>query len=87
MFRYALKRILSGLICLIGVSIIIFTTVRLSGDVTDLLLPMDATEGDFERLRAELGLSGVGERKSLPLRSFFGQVRPVFFQPAGITRC
>ncbi len=56
MTRYALKRLLAGLICLIGVSIIIFTTVRLSGDVTDLLLPMDATVEDFERLRAELGL-------------------------------
>jgi len=56
MAKYALKRLLSGLICLIGVSIIIFTVIRLSGDVTDLLLPVDATQEDFNRLRAELGL-------------------------------
>jgi peptide/nickel transport system permease protein len=56
MARYALKRVLAGLICLIGVSIIIFTAVRLSGDVTDLLLPIDATQEDFVKLRAELGL-------------------------------
>jgi peptide/nickel transport system permease protein len=56
MARYALKRVLAGLICLIGVSVIIFTAVRLSGDVTDLLLPIDATQEDFVKLRAELGL-------------------------------
>jgi peptide/nickel transport system permease protein len=44
------------MICLIGVSLIIFTAVRLSGDVTELLLPEDATKEDFARLRAELGL-------------------------------
>jgi peptide/nickel transport system permease protein len=56
MLRYFLKRLLAGFICLLGVSIIIFVAVRLSGDVTDLLLPEDATQEDFARLRAELGL-------------------------------
>jgi peptide/nickel transport system permease protein len=56
MARYVLRRLLAGLICLIGVSIIIFTVVRLTGDATDLLLPVDAKPEDFERLRAELGL-------------------------------
>jgi peptide/nickel transport system permease protein len=56
MFRYFLKRLLAGFICLLGVSIIIFVAVRLSGDVTELLLPEDATQEDFARLRAELGL-------------------------------
>lgn len=56
MARYVLRRLLAGLICLIGVSIIIFTVVRLTGDVTDLLLPADAKPEDFVRLRAELGL-------------------------------
>ena len=45
-----------GLICLIGVSLIIFVAVRLTGDPTVLLLPEDAKEEDFEKLRAELGL-------------------------------
>lgn len=56
MARYALKRVIVGFICLIGVSIIIFVAVRLTGDPTELLLPEDATKEDFERLRAELGL-------------------------------
>jgi peptide/nickel transport system permease protein len=56
MLRYLLKRLGVGFICLLGVSIIIFVSVRLSGDVTQLLLPEDATPEDFARLRAELGL-------------------------------
>lgn len=56
MGKYILKRLLAGLICIIGVSLIIFTAVRLSGDVTELLLPEDATKEDFARLRSELGL-------------------------------
>jgi peptide/nickel transport system permease protein len=56
MARYIRRRLLAGLICLIGVSLIVFIAVRLSGDVTQLLLPEDATKEDFARLRAELGL-------------------------------
>jgi peptide/nickel transport system permease protein len=56
MLRYALKRVVVGLICLIGVSLIIFVAVRLTGDPTELLLPGDATPEDFIALRAELGL-------------------------------
>jgi peptide/nickel transport system permease protein len=56
MGRYALKRVIVGFICLIGVSMIIFVAVRLTGDVTQLLLPEDAKKEDLERLRAELGL-------------------------------
>jgi peptide/nickel transport system permease protein len=56
MLRYLLKRLVVGFICLLGVSIIIFVAVRLSGDVTQLLLPEDATQEDFAKLRAELGL-------------------------------
>lgn len=56
MFRYALKRLAVGLICLIGVSMIIFVSVRLTGDPTELLLAEDATLEDKTALRAELGL-------------------------------
>jgi len=65
MARYALKRIVVGFICLIGVSLIIFVAVRLTGDPTELLLPEDATKEDFERLRAELGLD-----KPIPVQYF-----------------
>lgn len=56
MRRYALKRIFLGIITIIGVSIILFVASRLSGDVTYLLLPEDATKEDEAKLRAELGL-------------------------------
>jgi peptide/nickel transport system permease protein len=56
MGRYALKRLVMALICLFGVSVIVFTAVRLTGDPTVLLLPEDAKEEDFVKLRAELGL-------------------------------
>ncbi len=49
MARYALKRVVVGFICLIGVSLIIFVAVRLTGDPTELLLPEDATKEDFAR--------------------------------------
>jgi len=56
MTRYFLKRLLFGTICLIGVTIIIFVAVRITGDAALLLLPEDATEKDYRELRAELGL-------------------------------
>jgi peptide/nickel transport system permease protein len=65
MARYALKRVVVGFICLIGVSLIIFVAVRLTGDPTELLLPEDATEEDFAKLRAELGLD-----KPIPVQYF-----------------
>jgi peptide/nickel transport system permease protein len=48
--------VLVGFICLIGVSMIIFVAVRLTGNVTELLLPEDAMKEDFDRLHKELGL-------------------------------
>jgi len=56
MGRYIVKRLAASLICVVGVSLIIFIAVRLSGDVTQLLLPEDAQKEDFAKLRAELGL-------------------------------
>jgi peptide/nickel transport system permease protein len=56
MRRYALKRMFLGILCVLGVSVIIFVATRASGDVTYLLLPFDATEQERDFLRAELGL-------------------------------
>ncbi len=84
MGKYILKRLLAGFICLVGVSIIIFTAVRLSGDVTELLLPEDATKEDFDRLRSELGLD-----KPIPVQYviFVSQaVRGNFGQSTRFTR-
>ncbi|MCT7376727.1 ABC transporter permease [Chelativorans salis] len=63
MLRYALKRLGVGLLCLVGVSVIIFVAMRLAGDPTLLLLPDDATEQDRIELRQELGLD-----KPLPVQ-------------------
>ncbi len=56
MGRYVLKRLLLGIVAIIGVSIIIFVATRLSGDVTFLMLPDTATKEDIFALRTSLGL-------------------------------
>lgn len=56
MKRYALKRLALGLLTLIGVSIIIFAAVRLSGDPVLILLSPDASEAEIKKARNELGL-------------------------------
>jgi len=54
--RYIVIRFLQGIVCIIGASLIIFIASRVSGDVTLLLLPPDATEEQHEIMRRELGL-------------------------------
>jgi len=56
MGRYVLKRTLLGILAIIGVSVIIFIATRLSGDVTFLMLPDNATKEDIVAIRAALGL-------------------------------
>jgi peptide/nickel transport system permease protein len=56
MQRYILFRVLQAILCIIGVSIIVFIITRLSGDVVTLLLPPDAPPWMFDKLRTELGL-------------------------------
>jgi len=76
MRRYAIRRILLGILTVIVVSMIIFVTSRLSGDVTYLLLSEDATEEDVAWLRAKLGLD-----KPLPVQYYYfikGAVRGDF---------
>jgi peptide/nickel transport system permease protein len=51
-----LIRLLQGVLCIVGASIIIFIASRLSGDVTLLLLPPDAKPEQHEIMRRELGL-------------------------------
>ena len=41
---------------MVGALLIVFVAQRLSGDPVALLLPMDATEADFEAMRSALGL-------------------------------
>lgn len=56
MQRYILGRVFQGLIALLGLSLIIFMSVHLSGDPALLLLPPEATTADYEQLRENLGL-------------------------------
>lgn len=56
MKRYILRRTWQGVIAIIGALLIVFVAQRLSGDPVALLLPMDATEADFEAMRKTLGL-------------------------------
>jgi ABC-type dipeptide/oligopeptide/nickel transport system permease component len=56
MQRYILKRVIQGLICLVAISIIVFSLVHLSGDPAMLLLGPDATEEDYQEIRSRLGL-------------------------------
>jgi len=63
MTRYVLRRIAFGLLSLFAVSLITFVTTRLSGDVTYLLAPMDATREEIAQVRANYGLD-----KPLPVQ-------------------
>ena len=56
MARFALRRLLQASVTILGVLTITFFLVRLSGDPTDLLLPVEATAADREGFRAALGL-------------------------------
>lgn len=56
MQRYILKRLLQAVICLVGVSIIVFMLSRLSGDPLTLMMPPEASKADWELMRRTLGL-------------------------------
>ena len=56
MRRYILHRLWQGAVAVVGALLIVFVAQRLSGDPVALLLPMDATEADFEAMRGALGL-------------------------------
>jgi peptide/nickel transport system permease protein len=63
--RYVLKRVLLGIITIVGVSIIVFVLARLSGDVVRLYAPANATEEQLQAIRVKLGLD-----KSIPVQYF-----------------
>ena len=65
MRRYVLKRVLLGMITIVGVSMIVFVVARLSGDVARLYAPANATAEQLEMIRARFGLD-----KSIPVQYF-----------------
>ena len=56
MQRYVVIRIFQTIITLLILSVVIFALVRFSGDPASLMLSENATEEDYEHMRAVLGL-------------------------------
>jgi len=56
MQRFIAIRVLHSLLALLAVSIIIFMLARISGDPVAMMLPVEASDADFERVRAAWGL-------------------------------
>jgi peptide/nickel transport system permease protein len=53
---YLIKRILQGLLSIVGASIVIFVISRLSGDPIAMLLPVEAPPSLIEQTRRDMGL-------------------------------
>jgi len=56
MIRYILERLLQAILSLIGVTIVVFAMVNLTGDPSLVMLPEDATAEQIAMVRHELGL-------------------------------
>ncbi|MEE9262184.1 MAG: ABC transporter permease [Dehalococcoidia bacterium] len=56
MQRYLILRFGQSIIALVGVTMLVFFLTRLSGNVLDLMLPIEATPEDFERVEKAWGL-------------------------------
>ncbi|HEY4911707.1 MAG TPA: ABC transporter permease, partial [Methylomirabilota bacterium] len=55
MQRYILRRLAQAVLVIVGVSLVVFFVIRLSGDPTFLLLSAEATEADRARFAREEG--------------------------------
>jgi len=53
---YLVERLLQAIICVLGVSVIVFTITYLIGDPVQLLLPPEASAADRDGFRAAMGL-------------------------------
>lgn len=53
---YVIQRLIQMMLTLIGVSIIVFSLARISGDPIAIMAPMEATDEDIARIRAKFGL-------------------------------
>ncbi|MFV0281182.1 MAG: ABC transporter permease [Rhodoblastus sp.] len=56
MLPYILRRIMHGLVSIIGASMLIFVISRMSGDPIVLLLPVDAPQSAINEMRQTMGL-------------------------------
>ncbi|MFC1937706.1 ABC transporter permease [Chloroflexota bacterium] len=63
MQRYILMRVIQTLITILFVSVVVFGLARLTGNPLDVMLPDEATQEDYDRMEAALGLD-----KPLPVQ-------------------
>ena len=56
MQRYIVIRIIQSILALLVLTVIVFSLARIAGDPLDVLLPLEATVEDAERVRAAWGL-------------------------------
>src|SRR3954465_2852087 len=56
MLSYILRRLMHGIVSIIGASILIFVISRMSGDPIVLLLPVDAPQALIDQTREAMGL-------------------------------
>jgi peptide/nickel transport system permease protein len=56
MFFYVLRRLMHGVLSIIGASILIFVISRMTGDPIVLLLPVDAPQALIDQTRETMGL-------------------------------
>jgi peptide/nickel transport system permease protein len=56
MQRYIARRVLHSVLALLAMSVIVFALARLSGNPLDVMLPMEATREDYERVSRHWGL-------------------------------
>src|SRR3990172_2873231 len=56
MARFVVQRLFDSVVVLLGVSLLVFFLVRLSGDPAATLLPVEASREDYVALRKSLGL-------------------------------
>ena len=59
MTRYAIRKVLEAIVTLLGLSLVVFSAVHMTGDPARLLLPVriDASEEVYEELKEQLGLN------------------------------
>jgi peptide/nickel transport system permease protein len=53
--NYLVRRLLQGLVVIVGVTMIVFFVTRFVGDPARKMLPLDATQEEYEQFRARLG--------------------------------
>jgi len=57
MKAYILKRLFHSIFVLVGISLVVFITLHLTGDPAALLMPMDATPEQVAQFRQEMGFN------------------------------